>query len=89
MLFRSRDLQTTVETKNEAIKVHVIDMRLVWFELGFLFALCFFVCVVHFCLRFVFLFAFCTFLLASCFFACVFFFCLAMCSFLLAFSFFL
>ena len=58
--------QKTVRTKNEAIKVRVIDVRLVKFELGFLllfascffvcifFSSCIFVCVLLFCLRFVF-----------------------------------
>ena len=52
-------------------------MRLVQFELGFLFALCFFVCVVLYCLR-------CAFLFAPCFFVCVGLFCLR-CAFLFAF----
>ena len=104
-------LKKTVETKNEASKVHVIDMRfgVVWvgffacvvlfclrfaffLHFAFLFALCFFVCVLLFYLRFVFLFAFCIFVCVLYFFVCVVLFCVrflflfALCSFLFTFS---
>ena len=54
--------QKPVGTKNEAIKVRVTDVRLVKSELGFLLALCLFVCVLFVCLRFVCLFASCFFI---------------------------